>query len=101
MSGSPVQTDKSVIVLFDDEGPSYLVAFNKADGQIAWKTDRLAAAVGAVQPADYRWPTTVVISSAGTSMATTLLPASCYGPAMKLAATQPRLRCPLVPINFW
>ena len=40
LSGSPVQTDSSVIVLIDDEGPSYLAAFNKADGKILWKTDR-------------------------------------------------------------
>ena len=40
LSGSPAQTDDSVVVLIDDEGPSYLVALNKADGNILWKTDR-------------------------------------------------------------
>ena len=40
LSSSPVQTESSVIVLIDDEGPSYLVAFNKTDGRILWKTDR-------------------------------------------------------------
>lgn len=40
LSGSPVQTESAVIVLIDDEGPSYLVALNKADGKILWKTDR-------------------------------------------------------------
>ena len=40
LSSSPVQTESSVIALIDDEGPSYLVAFNKADGRILWKTDR-------------------------------------------------------------
>ncbi|MFN9717645.1 MAG: PQQ-binding-like beta-propeller repeat protein [Planctomycetota bacterium] len=40
LSGSPVQSDSSVIVLIDDEGPSYLVAFAKADGSVQWKTDR-------------------------------------------------------------
>ena len=40
LSGSPVQTQKAVIVAIDDKGPSYLVAFQKADGKILWKTDR-------------------------------------------------------------
>ena len=40
LSGSPVQTDAAVIVLVDDEGPSYLVAISKADGSVLWKTDR-------------------------------------------------------------
>lgn len=40
LSGSPVQTDSAVIVLVDDEGPSYLVALNKVDGKTLWKTDR-------------------------------------------------------------
>ena len=40
LSGSPVQTESSVMVLIDDEGPSYLVSFAKADGKILWKTDR-------------------------------------------------------------
>ena len=40
LSGSPVQTESSVIVLIDDEGPSYLIAFNKTDGKILWKIDR-------------------------------------------------------------
>lgn len=40
LSGSPVQTNDHVIVLIDDERPSYLAAFSKADGSIAWKTDR-------------------------------------------------------------
>ena len=40
LSGSPVQSDTSVIVLIDDEGPSYLAALSKANGSILWKTDR-------------------------------------------------------------
>lgn len=40
LSGSPVQTQSSVIVLIDDEGPSYLVSLSKADGAIQWKSDR-------------------------------------------------------------
>jgi outer membrane protein assembly factor BamB len=40
LSSSPVQTDDRVIVLIDDEGPSYLAAFSKANGGVLWKTDR-------------------------------------------------------------
>ncbi|MFM8724340.1 MAG: PQQ-binding-like beta-propeller repeat protein, partial [Planctomycetaceae bacterium] len=40
LSSSPVQTASSVIILVDDEGPSYLVALSKADGSVLWKTDR-------------------------------------------------------------
>jgi outer membrane protein assembly factor BamB len=40
LSGSPVQTDKDVIILIDDEGPSYLVALDKATGNVTWKKDR-------------------------------------------------------------
>lgn len=37
---SPTQTDDHVILLVDHKGPSYLAAFNKSDGKIAWKTKR-------------------------------------------------------------
>jgi outer membrane protein assembly factor BamB len=40
LAASPVQTKDAVIVLVDDEGPSYLVALAKADGRTLWKTDR-------------------------------------------------------------
>ena len=57
LSASPVQTDDHVVILIDDEksrqgaGPpgaagkkgdakSYIVALNKTDGSVAWKTDR-------------------------------------------------------------
>lgn len=40
LSGSPVQTEDKVIVLVDDEGPSYLVALDKATGNEAWKMER-------------------------------------------------------------
>jgi outer membrane protein assembly factor BamB len=40
LSGSPVQTDKDIIILVDDEGPSYLIALDKATGKTSWKTDR-------------------------------------------------------------
>ena len=40
LSSSPAPTENSVVVLIDDEGPSCLVAFSKASGDILWKTDR-------------------------------------------------------------
>lgn len=40
LAASPVMTDDSIILLVDDEGPSYLIALNKADGKTKWKTDR-------------------------------------------------------------
>lgn len=40
LSASPVQTDDRLIVLVDDEGPSYLIAMRKADGTTIWKQDR-------------------------------------------------------------
>lgn len=66
LSGSPVQTETSIIVLIDDEGPSYLVAFNKADGNILWKTDRTSRtswSSPAIIPIDGQ--PQVIVSSAG------------------------------------
>lgn len=40
LSASPVQTKDSIIILVDDEGPSYLVSLRKTDGSVIWKTDR-------------------------------------------------------------
>ena len=39
-ASSLAQTAEHVLVLVDHNGPSYIVAINKADGEIAWKTDR-------------------------------------------------------------
>lgn len=40
LGASPVQTQDSVFVLVDDEGPSYLVAIDKRTGKTIWKQDR-------------------------------------------------------------
>jgi len=40
IASSPAQNDSHVFVLIDHTGPSYLVALNKQDGQVAWKADR-------------------------------------------------------------
>jgi outer membrane protein assembly factor BamB len=40
VAASPVQTEHAVILLLDHQGPSCLLALNKADGALLWKTDR-------------------------------------------------------------
>lgn len=40
LSASPVLTSEAMIILVDDEGPSYLVALSKTDGQPLWKVER-------------------------------------------------------------
>lgn len=66
LSASPVVTDDAVIVLIDDEGPSYLIALNKSDGKTKWKTDRTSR-VSWSSPAivDVAGAKQVVCSSAG------------------------------------
>ena len=39
-ASSLAQTNEQVFVLVDHNGPSYVVAINKKDGEIAWKSDR-------------------------------------------------------------
>lgn len=66
LAASPVQTDSAVIILVDDEGPSYLVALDKQKGEVLWKTDRTSrtswSSPGIVQVAG---KPQVVCSSAG------------------------------------
>ena len=55
-----------MIVLIEDERPSYLAAFNKADGNILWKTDRTSRtswSSPAILPIDGK--SQVIVSSAG------------------------------------
>lgn len=40
LGSSLAQTKDSLIALVDHNGPSYLIALNKADGKTLWKTDR-------------------------------------------------------------
>src|SRR5690606_27180595 len=40
LASSLAQTASQVFALVDHHGPSYLVAINKSDGQLAWKADR-------------------------------------------------------------
>lgn len=41
---SPAQTEKAVVILVDHQGPSYLVALDKATGKNAWKVERKSRA---------------------------------------------------------
>ncbi len=40
LASSPLQTEDSIVLLIDHEGPSYLAAFDKRTGATKWKTDR-------------------------------------------------------------
>jgi outer membrane protein assembly factor BamB len=44
VGSSPTQTDRAVVILIDDLGPSYLVALDKATGKSVWKADRASRA---------------------------------------------------------
>ncbi|MBM3994145.1 MAG: hypothetical protein FJ303_08325 [Planctomycetes bacterium] len=44
VGSSPAQTEKAVVILIDDLGPSYLVALDKATGKNIWKADRASRA---------------------------------------------------------
>lgn len=55
---SPVLTSENVVVAVMHSGPSYLVAFDKAKGKLAWKQDRN---LGAPEEAAQSYTTPVVI----------------------------------------
>ena len=40
LASSPLQTNDSVVLLIDHEGPSYLLSVEKQTGKTRWKTDR-------------------------------------------------------------
>jgi outer membrane protein assembly factor BamB len=66
LAASPVQTADRIMVLVDDVGPSYLLALDKATGDVVWKTDR-ASRKSWASPALIPFGETVqiVVSSAG------------------------------------
>jgi outer membrane protein assembly factor BamB len=66
LAASPVRTERAVIFLVDDEGPSYLAALDKRDGSLLWKTDR-ASRVSWSSPAliEVNGKQQIVCSSAG------------------------------------
>lgn len=40
LASSPLQTQDSIVILVDHEGPSYLIALDKQTGQTKWQTER-------------------------------------------------------------
>jgi outer membrane protein assembly factor BamB len=59
---SPVLTEKHVIVAVVQTGPSYLAAFDKKTGELAWKADR---DLGAPEEAAQTYATPIVINDGG------------------------------------
>lgn len=53
LAASPAQTDDLVIVNIEHRGPSFLLAFSKADGTLKWKTER---------PSGSSWSSPVVVN---------------------------------------
>ena len=54
LGSSPAQTEELVILDVEHEGPSYLVAIDKATGQTRWKVDR---------PSGMSWTSPIVVDS--------------------------------------
>lgn len=67
LASSPVQTEDSVVILVDHEGPSYLIALDKKTGVTRWQTERTSR-VSFASPAIVPIGATqqIVCSSSGT-----------------------------------
>jgi len=68
IGASPAATNDTLFVLADHEGPSYLLAIDKATGKDRWKNDRpskVSWSSPIVMPSGPATPETVVISSNG------------------------------------
>ncbi|MCS6851990.1 MAG: PQQ-binding-like beta-propeller repeat protein [Gemmataceae bacterium] len=66
LAASPVQTEDSIILLIDHEGPSYVLALDKRTGTTRWKTERdsrVSYASPSLIPVGPSWH--LVCSSAG------------------------------------
>lgn len=66
LGASPAQDDEHIYILVDHDGPSYLLAIDKATGENKWKTDRssrISWSSPAILPIDGK--PQLVISSAG------------------------------------
>lgn len=53
LGSSPAHTDELIVLNVEHDGPSYLIAFNKSDGETAWKMDR---------PSGKSWTSPIVVS---------------------------------------
>lgn len=73
LAASPLLVEGALVVLVDDEGPSYLIALATTDGQTRWKTERTSrvswSSPGVVEIGGRK---TIVCSSAGS--------VDCYDP---------------------
>ena len=54
MSTSPLYVDGKIVLMVDQIGDSYLVAFNAADGSVAWKVEKPSVLGGYATPVLYR-----------------------------------------------
>ncbi|MFQ5632966.1 MAG: PQQ-binding-like beta-propeller repeat protein [bacterium] len=50
MGASPVLVKDNVVLVYDQSTDSHIIAFNKSDGSVAWKTDRPEAKSGHCTP---------------------------------------------------
>lgn len=67
LGASPVQTDDSVLLLVDHQGPSYVISLNKTEGSVKWKTDRTSrASWSSPRIVEIAGKTQLLCSSAGT-----------------------------------
>ena len=53
ISTSPILVDEKVVLMIDQIGESYIVAFDSRDGRQAWKTEKLSVMGGYSTPASY------------------------------------------------
>ncbi|EAQ82341.1 outer membrane protein assembly factor BamB family protein [Blastopirellula marina] len=67
LGASPALTDNAVVLLVENDGPSYLVALDKKTGEAIWKTDR-ESKISWSSPRVIKTPggPQIVISSSGT-----------------------------------
>ena len=54
MGASPILADDKVVLVIDQNIGSYIIAFNKKDGKVAWKKDRPEAKSGHCTPIVYK-----------------------------------------------
>ncbi len=67
MAGSPILADNVVLLLCDQDTKSFLIAVDKTDGAVRWKTDRPEATHSFSTPVIYRpagGPAQVIVSGA-------------------------------------
>lgn len=67
LGGSPAQIDDRLVILADNEGPSYILAIDKQNGKNIWKTDRTSrTSWSSPMILDVEGRPQVIVSSSGT-----------------------------------